>query len=150
MRCPRCEHLGSRVLDSRPLQNSKTIRRRRECESCGDRFTTYERVEERLPFVIKADGRREQFDRLKLVQGLQRACAKLPIPRLRLEEICDDIEAAISDLGVEEVTSRQIGESVMDRLRRLHPVAYVRFASVYRRFEDAGQFREELEKLGRG
>jgi transcriptional repressor NrdR len=148
VRCPRCDHLGSRVLDSRPLQNSKTTRRRRECEDCGERFTTYERIEERLPMVIKADGRREQFDRLKLVKGLQRACAKLPIPRARLEGICDEIEAAIADLAVEEVTSRQIGESVMDRLRRLHPVAYVRFASVYRRFEDAGQFRDEVEKLG--
>ena len=148
MRCPQCDHLGSRVLDSRPLRNSKAVRRRRECEHCGARYTTYEQIEIRLPAVVKHDGRRETFDRLKLRHGLELACTKLPIPRARLETICDEIENAIADLGVEEVTSRQIGESVMDHLRRLHPVAYVRFASVYRRFEDAGQFRDELDRLG--
>jgi transcriptional repressor NrdR len=148
MRCPHCDKLGARVLDSRPLRHGKAIRRRRECEHCGWRYTTYEQVEERLPVVVKHDGRREAFDRAKLLRGLELACTKLPIPRSHLEEICDEIETAISDLGVEEVTSRQIGESVMDRLRRLNSVAYVRFASVYRRFEDAGQFREEVERLG--
>jgi len=147
MRCPRCEKLGARVLDSRPLRDGKAVRRRRECEHCGARYTTYEQIEVRLPAVVKHDGRREPFDRLKLMRGLELACSKLSIPRRRLEEICDEIEIAISDLGVDEVTSRQIGESVMDRLRRLHPVAYVRFASVYRRFEDAGQFRDELDRL---
>jgi transcriptional repressor NrdR len=150
VRCPRCDKLGSRVLDSRPLRNSKAIRRRRECENCGSRFTTYEQIEIRLPAVIKSDNRREAFDRQKLIKGLQLACTKLPIPRPRLEAICDEVESAIADLGVEEVTSRQIGESVMDHLRRLHPVAYVRFASVYRRFADAGQFRDEVDKLGPG
>ena len=150
MRCPVCDKLGARVLDSRPLRQGKAIRRRRECEHCGHRYTTYEQVEQRLPVVVKHDGRREPFDRRKLLHGLETACAKLPIPRTRLEEICDEIETAISDLGTEEVTSRQIGESVMDRLRRLNSVAYVRFASVYRRFEDAGQFREEVERLGPG
>ncbi len=149
MRCPRCDKLGARVLDSRPLRQGKAIRRRRECEHCGARYTTYEQIEVHLPAVVKHDGRREPFDRAKLLRGLDLACTKLPLPRAALEEICDEIEVAISDLGVEEVTSRQIGESVMDRLRRLHPVAYVRFASVYRRFEDAGQFREEVERLGR-
>ena len=147
MRCPRCEKLGARVLDSRPLRDGKAVRRRRECEHCGARYTTYEQIEVRLPAVVKHDGRREPFDRLKLMRGLELACSKLSIPRRRLEEICDEIEIAISDLGVDEVTSRQIGESVMDHLRRLHPVAYVRFASVYRRFEDAGQFRDELDRL---
>lgn len=147
MRCPRCDKLGARVLDSRPLRDGKAVRRRRECEHCGARYTTYEQIEVRLPAVVKHDGRREPFDRLKLMRGLELACSKLSIPRRRLEEICDEIEIAISDLSVDEVTSRQIGESVMDRLRRLHPVAYVRFASVYRRFEDAGQFRDELDRL---
>ena len=148
MRCPRCDSLGSRVLDSRPLRGGKAIRRRRECEHCGERYTTYEQIEMRLPAVIKHDGRREPFDRRKLLRGLELACTKLPIPRTRLDSICDEIEGAIADLGVDEVTSRQIGESVMDHLRRLHPVAYVRFASVYRRFADAGQFREEVDRLG--
>lgn len=148
MRCPRCDSLGSRVLDSRPLRNGKAIRRRRECEHCGTRYTTYEQIEIRLPAVVKHDGRRESFDRLKLVHGMELACTKLPIPRTRLESICDEIESAVADLGTEEVTSRQIGESVMDHLRRLHPVAYVRFASVYRRFADVGQFREEVDRLG--
>lgn len=148
MRCPRCDKLGARVLDSRPLRHGKIIRRRRECEHCGARYTTYEQIEIRLPAVVKHDGRRENFDRLKLRKGLELACTKLPIPTARLETICDEIEKAIADLGVEEVTSRQIGESVMDHLRRLHPVAYVRFASVYRRFEDAGQFRDEVDRLG--
>jgi transcriptional repressor NrdR len=148
MRCPHCDKLGARVLDSRPLRQGKAIRRRRECEHCGHRYTTYEQIEQQLPVVVKHDGRREPFDRAKLLHGLEQACTKLPIPRARLEEICDEIETAIADLGVEEVTSRQIGESVMDRLRRLNSVAYVRFASVYRRFEDAGQFREEVERLG--
>ena len=148
MRCPRCDKLGARVLDSRPLRDGKAVRRRRECEHCGARYTTYEQIEVRLPAVVKHDGRREQFDRLKLMRGIELACSKLSIPRGRLEEMCDEIEIAISDLGVDEVTSRQIGEGVMDRLRRLHPVAYVRFASVYRRFEDAGQFRDELDRLG--
>lgn len=135
------------MLDSRPLKQGKAIRRRRECEHCGARYTTYEQIEIRLPAVVKHDGRREPFDRHKLMRGLELACSKLSIPRARLEEICDEIEIAISDLGIDEVTSRQIGESVMDRLRRLHPVAYVRFASVYRRFEDAGQFRDEVDRL---
>jgi len=148
MRCPRCDKLGARVLDSRPLRDGKAIRRRRECEHCGARYTTYEQIEVRLPVVVKHDGRREPFDRLKLMRGIELACSKLSIPRSRLEEMCDEIEIAISDLGADEVTSRQIGESVMDRLRRLHPVAFVRFASVYRRFEDAGQFRDELDRLG--
>ncbi len=148
MRCPHCGKMGARVLDSRPLRHGKAIRRRRECEHCGWRYTTYEQIEESLPAVIKHDGRREPFNRSKLLRGLELACTKLPIPRSRLEEICDEIETAISDLGVDEVTSRQIGESVMDRLRRLNPVAYVRFASVYRRFDDAGQFKDEVERLG--
>ena len=148
MRCPHCDSLGSRVLDSRPLRNGRAIRRRRECEECGERYTTYEQIEIRLPAVVKHDGRRETFDRVKLRKGLELACSKLPIPRPRVESICDEIESAISDLGTEEVTSRQIGESVMDHLRRIHPVAYVRFASVYRRFDDAGQFRDEVDRLG--
>jgi transcriptional repressor NrdR len=147
MRCPRCDHWGSKVLDSRPLDHGQAIRRRRECESCGARFTTYEQIEERLPAVVKHDGRRERFDRDKLMRSLEIASTKLQIPRGHLDEICDEIQAAISTLGVSEVTSRQIGESVMDHLRRLHPVAYVRYASVYRRFEDAGQFRDELDRL---
>lgn len=148
MRCPQCESLESHVLDSRPLRQGRAIRRRRQCEKCGVRYTTYEQIEIRLPAVVKHDGRREAYDREKLRHGLELACSKLPIPRPRIEAICDEIESAIADLGTEEVTSRQIGESVMDHLRRLHPVAYVRFASVYRRFEDAGRFRDEVESLG--
>ncbi len=147
MRCPLCDHWGSKVLDSRPLDNGRAIRRRRRCENCGARFTTYEQIEIRLPAVVKQDGRREQFDRDKLMRSLEIASTKLQIPRRRLDQICDEIREAISELGASEVTSRQIGESVMDHLRRLHPVAYVRYASVYRRFEDAGQFRDELDRL---
>jgi len=147
MRCPHCDKLGSHVLDSRPLHQNKTIRRRRECEQCGARYTTYEQIVVKLPAVAKDDGRREDYNREKLRAGLEVACTKLAVPRARIESICDDIEIAIAELGVHEVTSRQIGESVMDHLRRLHPVAFVRFASVYRRFEDAGQFRDELDRL---
>jgi len=148
MRCPSCDNLGSRVLDSRPLKNGRATRRRRECEACGARFTTYEAIEFRLPVVVKNDGRRENFDRRKLMQSLEIACTKLRIPRFKLEDICDEIENALSELNTAEVTSMQIGESVMDHLRRLHSVAYVRFASVYRRFEDAGQFLDEVDRLG--
>ncbi|TKJ40606.1 transcriptional regulator NrdR [candidate division LCP-89 bacterium B3_LCP] len=147
MRCPQCDNLGSRVLDSRPLRHSRAIRRRRQCEHCGSRYTTYEQIVVHIPVVTKHDSRREPFDRSKLIRGIELACSKLPIPRPRLETICDEIESALADLGSEEVTSRQIGESVMDHLRRLHPVAYVRFASVYRRFNDAGQFLEEVDRL---
>ncbi len=149
MKCPFCSHAESKVTDSRVASAGDVIRRRRECEKCERRFTTYERVEEVLPLVVKKDGRREMFDRQKLLSGLRRACDKRAIPLEKLEGIVDAIERDLIDSGEKEVSAQSVGERVMVHLRGLVPIAYVRFASVYRSFRDLDEFREELDRIAR-
>ena len=140
MRCPYCSYSESKVIDSRPAEEGTTIRRRRECLSCGKRFTTYE-IMERLPLlVIKRDGSRQSFDRVKVINGMVKACEKRPVP-------VDQIERVVQSSLEREVSSEQIGEMIMDRLRDMDQVAYVRFASVYRQFKDINTFLDELNKL---
>lgn len=147
MRCPYCGNTEDRVVDSRESREGDVIRRRRECARCDRRFTSYEKIES-LPFqVVKRDQRREPYDREKLMRGLQVACRKRPVPQGELERIADTIEAAMHDSGEREISSQQLGTLVMERLRELDPVAYVRFASVYRRFEDVDAFVKELHRL---
>lgn len=147
MRCPFCRLSDSRVLDSRPTVEGDSIRRRRECGGCGKRFTTYEKVDGLLLVVVKKDGRRETFDRQKLLLGLIKACQKRPVSTDRLESIVDIIERDLRNLMEPEVKSEYIGELVMSQLRGLDEVAYVRFASVYREFRDAESFMQELKDL---
>jgi len=147
MRCPYCKGHESRVIDSRDVREGDEIRRRRECAACGRRFTTYERVEDVPATVVKRDGSRESFDRDKLLNGLIRACEKRPVPRAELVRIVDHVEAAFAAHAVREMSSEDIGRIVIDELRSLDQVAYVRFASVYRRFEDISQFMDELQRL---
>jgi transcriptional repressor NrdR len=147
MRCPFCRDLENRVIDSRLGKEGDAIRRRRHCERCGRRFTTYERVEESLPMVVKKDGRREPFERGKIVSGLKRACEKRPIAIDTIEALVDSIERTLQERGEKEITSRAIGEMVMRGLHQLDAVAYVRFASVYRSFRDVHEFMRELEDL---
>ncbi len=149
MRCPYCGHLEDRVVDSRESQEGQATRRRRECAGCGRRFTTYERIEEILPSVAKKDGRREPFDRKKIVEGLRIACRKRPVSAEQIEEIATAVERKLQEMGEKEIRSAVIGETVMERLRALDPVAYVRFASVYREFRDVGDFVSTLEGLTR-
>ena len=139
--------MDSRVVDSREAREGSEIRRRRECTACSRRFTTYERVDELPATVVKRDGRRESFDREKLLNGLLRACEKRPVPRLDLVQLVDSVEAELAAREVREMSSEEIGNLVIDQLRRLDQVAYVRFASVYRRFGDVNQFMEELRDL---
>jgi transcriptional repressor NrdR len=147
MRCPFCSENRDRVVDSRESRDGDTIRRRRECLSCGRRFTSYEQIEDIPYMVIKHDGTREEFSRKKLLSGLLKACEKRPIPLKRLEAIIDQAEGMLHDREDREVSTREIGAFVMEQLRDLDPVAYVRFASVYRRFEDAGAFMDVLTPL---
>jgi transcriptional repressor NrdR len=147
VKCPFCSHSNSSVVDSRDSKEGETIRRRRQCDSCGKRFTTYERIEELLPLVIKKDGRREPFDRKKIVGGIQKACEKRPVSMEKIEEAVDRIEHEIVELGEKEVASKEIGERIMRALHDLDHVAYVRFASVYRDFKDVNQFLDELKGL---
>lgn len=147
MRCPTCQYNGTRVIDSRPVEDAKVIRRRRECESCGYRFTTFERVEQTPLIVVKKDGTREEFSREKILRGLIRACEKRPVPLQKLEEISADVERELRNTGQSEVTSASIGELVMEKLSSVDDVAYVRFASVYRQFKDINVFLEELKEL---
>jgi transcriptional repressor NrdR len=147
MRCPFCDHKEDKVVDSRASREGIVIRRRRECIGCRRRYTTYERVEEVLPVVVKKDGRREPFDRIKILQGLKKACEKRPVALSTLEEIVDRVEKKIQETGEPEVPSRIIGEEVMAQLHRIDQVAYVRFASVYREFKDVNQFMDELTEL---
>src|ERR1035437_2014678 len=147
MKCPFCRDLETRVIDSRLGKDGDVIRRRRECLQCKRRFTTYERVEEMLPMVVKKDGRRELFDRQKIISGLKKACEKRPISIAAIEETADRIEQALQERGEKEVPSSAIGEAVMRELHTLDKVAYVRFASVYRSFKDVGEFMRELEEL---
>ena len=147
MRCPFCGHGEDRVVDSRESREGDVIRRRRECTQCERRFTSYEKIES-LPFqVVKRDQRREPYDREKLMRGLQVACRKRPVSQDALEHVADFIETSMNDAGEREISSRQIGAMVMLRLRDLDPVAYVRFASVYRNFEDVESFVKELHAL---
>jgi transcriptional repressor NrdR len=147
MRCPFCTTDDTRVLDSREASEGTVIRRRRECPQCKRRFTTYERVEELNPLVVKKDGRREAFDREKLVSGLKKACEKRPVSLTQIETAVQEIERKLQETGDKEVPSTLIGEEVMKRLSRLDEVAYVRFASVYRSFKDLAEFMDELKEL---
>ncbi|MCI6821798.1 MAG: transcriptional regulator NrdR [Clostridiales bacterium] len=147
MRCPYCEYENSKVIDSRHTEDGHAIRRRRECESCGKRFTTYEKIEEIILMVIKKDGRREAFDRGKLLNGIIRACEKRPVSLAQMEKIADGIERGLNNMMEKEVKSQFIGELVMDQLKDVDQVAYVRFASVYRQFTDVSTFVAEIEKL---
>ena len=147
MRCPFCRDLENRVVDSRLGKDGDAIRRRRHCERCGRRFTTYERVEEALPMVVKKDGRREPFERAKIVNGIKRACEKRPVSVDTIEALTDSIERQLQESGEREVTSRAIGEAVMREMHDVDGVAYVRFASVYRSFRDVHEFMHELEEL---
>jgi len=147
MKCPFCQDMENKVIDSRMSKDGQVIRRRRECLECGRRFTTYERIEEVLPLVIKKDGRREPFDRMKIIIGLKKACEKRPISITTLEKVADKIEARIQESGDKEIPSSVVGEAIMLELFQLDHVAYVRFASVYRSFKDAHQFMEELRDL---
>jgi transcriptional repressor NrdR len=147
MRCPFCGHLEDRVVDSREAQDGQATRRRRECLGCERRFTTYERVEESLPALVKKDGRRESFDRRKVLEGLRRACQKRPVSQERIDQMATQVERRLQESGEREVRSSAVGELVMELLRAEDPVAYVRFASVYRDFRDVGEFTAAVEGL---
>ncbi|SNX52777.1 transcriptional regulator NrdR [Thermoanaerobacterium sp. RBIITD] len=147
MKCPFCGFLDSKVIDSRPTDDSTSIRRRRECIKCGKRFTTYEKVEQVPILVIKKDLSRETYDRDKVLKGMIKACEKRPVPIKKLEEIADEIEREIYNSYEKEITSTEIGEMVMEKLKNVDEVAYVRFASVYRQFKDINTFMDELKKL---
>jgi transcriptional repressor NrdR len=147
MKCPSCQFNGTRVLDSRPIEEGRSIRRRRECEQCHYRFTTFERVEETPLIVVKKDGAREEFSKEKLLRGLIKACEKRPVTLKQLEDTIFDIEKELRSQGVSEVQSEAVGEMVMERLATIDEVAYVRFASVYRQFKDINVFIDELKEL---
>lgn len=147
MKCPSCQNNNTRVLDSRPVDDYRSIRRRRECEECSYRFTTFEKVEEIPLIVVKKEGTREEFSREKILRGLLRACEKRPVALKELEEITSGIEKELRSNGVSEIKSEAVGEMVMDRLAKIDDVAYVRFASVYRQFKDINVFIDELKEL---
>lgn len=147
MKCPFCENPDTKVIDSRPTEEGHAIRRRRECDNCNKRFTTYEKVEEMLLMVVKKDGRREVFDRNKVLNGIIKACEKRPVPMLEIEKVVNEIERGLNNLMEKEVQSEFIGELIMEQLKKLDEVAYVRFASVYRQFTDVNTFVSEIEKL---
>ncbi len=147
MKCPFCNHPNSKVVDSRPARNGRAIRRRRECLNCMERFTTYEQIEEFQPMVVKKDGRREPFERRKIIEGILKACEKRPISITEIEKFVDDLEREIQEKGVPEIQTRAIGEKVMEQLRQWDDVAYVRFASVYKQFKDLKEFMDQLKEL---
>ncbi|SDW95460.1 transcriptional repressor NrdR [Marininema mesophilum] len=147
MKCPFCYSIGSRVLDSRPAHEGKSIRRRRQCEDCERRFTTFEMVEDKPLIVIKKDGSREEFKREKLLRGLIRACEKRSVPMERLERLVDEVQRSLQERNESEVPTQEIGSMVMERLLDVDEVAYVRFVSVYRQFQDINVFVRELEEL---
>ncbi|GAB4367844.1 MAG: transcriptional regulator NrdR [Deltaproteobacteria bacterium] len=147
MKCPRCGHGDDKVVDSRVSREGEVIRRRRECLSCRRRYTTYERIEEELPLVVKRDGRREPFDRQKILSGILKACEKRPVSYASIQRVVDTLEGEFQAAGEKEISSIQIGERVMAALLELDDVAYVRFASVYRQFKDISQFVEEIKTL---
>jgi transcriptional repressor NrdR len=150
MKCPFCNHANDKVVDSRESKEAESIRRRRECLKCGKRFTTYERIDEIPYMVVKKDGRRERFDRQKILSGLLRACEKRPVSSSQLEKVVDATEQYVMDAQERERSTREIGELIMDHLKGLDTVAYIRFASVYRDFKDVREFKEELEDLLEG
>lgn len=150
MKCPFCGHLDDKVLESRSAKDGEAIRRRRECLGCGRRFTTFEEIEELRVMVVKRDGRREPFDRDKVLRGMIVACEKRPVAMDTLESAVDVIERAVYESGKREIDSEEIGEMVVQALRKVDKVAYVRFASVYRQFEDVGQFKEIVDVLDKG
>ncbi len=147
MKCPYCGHLDNRVVDSRLNKDYTITRRRRLCEACERRFTTYERLEVIMPMLIKKDGRREAWDRLKVVKGMKKACEKRPVSMAQLEEVVDNLERELQDLGERELEISVVGERIMASLRSLDDVAYVRFASVYRQFKDLNEFMDELKGM---
>ncbi|MDR3363940.1 MAG: transcriptional regulator NrdR [Clostridiales Family XIII bacterium] len=147
MKCPYCDNTDTKVVDSRPTDEGQVIRRRRECEECGRRFTTYEKIEEIPLIVVKKDGSRQAFDRSKVMSGIIKACEKRPVPMDDIEKIVSNVEKGLSNLMLKEMDSSIIGEYVIEHLREIDDVAYVRFASVYRQFTDAESFRKEIEKL---
>ena len=147
MKCPYCNQDNTRGVDSRPVEDSNAIRRRRMCDACGKRFTTYEKVETIPLIVIKKDQNREPYDRAKIEAGVLRACHKRPIPTEKITELVDSVETEIFNKELREISSSEIGEMVMDRLKDLEAVAYVRFASVYREFKDVNTFMDELKKI---
>ena len=147
MRCPFCSHSEGKVVDSRSSKEGDAIRRRRECLKCGRRFTTYERIEEVAQMVIKKDGRREAFDRWKIKSGILKACEKRPVSLEQVDSLIDDVERALFNSSDNEVSTEAIGSAVMDRLKDIDQVAYVRFASVYRQFKDLNEFMDELKTL---
>jgi len=147
MRCPFCGSLEDKVIDSRQSKDAREIRRRRECAECDRRYTTYERIEDALPQVVKKDGRREPFDRNKVIKGLKYAVQKRPVAMEKVQELALEVEREVGELGVTEIKSRDVGERVLPRLRALDEVAYVRFASIYRDFRDIDEFVHELGEL---
>ena len=147
MKCPFCNNIDSKVVDSRPDKGGSAIRRRRECEQCSKRFTTHERIEEILPQVCKKDGRREPFDRFKIINGIVKACEKRPISKADVEVLVDRLETRLQESTDREISTTAIGEWVMKELHGMDEVAYVRFASVYRSFRDINEFMQELQEL---
>jgi transcriptional repressor NrdR len=147
MKCPFCGHAENKVIDSRISKDGKAVRRRRECLNCTKRFTTYEYVEDVLPMVVKKDGRREQFDRQKILNGIKKACEKRPISMESIDKLVENVEQTCQEMQIEEISSTIIGEKIMNELKAFDGVAYVRFASVYRQFRDVGEFMSELKDL---
>ena len=147
MKCPYCGKIDNKVIDSRLSKDGRTIRRRRECIDCSRRFTTYERLEEILPMVIKKDGRRESFNREKIIEGIKKSCQKRPVSVTSIEEFVDSLEVYFQELGKKEIESKEVGEMVIQNLKEWDEVAYVRFASVYRQFKDINEFMAELEDI---
>jgi len=147
MRCPYCYSTEDKVVDTRPSEDEQMIRRRRECSGCGRRFTTYERVEEEMPMVVKKDSRREPYNREKLRVGLKKACDKRPVSPERVDLIVDEIERGLREMGEKEVPSSKLGDAVLSRLREIDDVAYLRFASVYLPFKNAGEIMDEVQRL---
>lgn len=147
MKCPFCSYIEDKVIDSRAGKDGEVIRRRRECLKCENRFTTYERIEDTLPMVVKKDGRREHYDRTKIINGFQKACEKRPVSTNKIEELVDKLEKKFRECGEKEIAASIIGEAIMGELKQLDEVAYVRFASVYRQFKDTNDFMKELRDL---
>ena len=147
MKCPYCSKIDNKVIDSRLSKDGRMIRRRRECIACERRFTTYEKLEEVLPMVIKKDGRREPFSREKIIGGMKKACQKLPISITQIEEFVDSLELYFQEIGHKEIEGKEVGEKVIKKLKEWDEVAYVRFASVYRQFKDINEFMAELEEI---
>ena len=145
MRCPYCDAIETKVIDSRNVRDSHSIRRRRECLECTKRFTTYENIEFSMPYIIKNDGRREEYSHSKLRRGIEKACGKRPVSREQIDDLLQSVEKTIFELGIKEIKTHEVGEYVIKKLRFLDPVAYVRFASVYKQFKDIDEFVDEIK-----